>query len=211
MDIFKVILMILVFIFSCFITKSSKDYIAVEKGIEGEKIVKKLLKKLPKEYIVLNNLLINYRDRASQIDHIILSNKGIFVIETKNYSGKIYGDTSSKYWIQKLNGKKRTFYSPLWQNKTHVNAVKLLLKGYGDIPIYSVIIFCGRCNIKNVKSDGNVITADKLKRYIKRFKSDIFIKNEQIMNVLTILSNNNINSKRMMRKHVKMIKKEYIK
>lgn len=209
MDIYKVILIILIFILSCFITKSSKDTKAVKKGIEGEKIIKNLLKKMPKEYVVLNDLLIKYRDRASQIDHIVLSHKGIFVIETKNYSGKIYGDTYSKYWIQKLKGRKRTFYSPILQNKTHVNAVKSLLKTYDDIPIYSIVVFCGKCNINNVKSNGNVIYGNKIRRYIKGFKSDIFIESEQIMNISTILNNNNINSKRMRKKHVNMIKKEY--
>ena len=210
MDIYKVILVILVFILSCFLTKERKKNKAIEKGIEGEREVKKILKKLPREYIVLNDLFINYKDRFAQIDHVILSNKGIFVIETKNYSGKIYGDKYIKYWIQKLNGRKNKFYSPIWQNKTHINAIKFLLKDYRDVPIYSVIVFCGRCNIKKVKSDGNVIHVKRLKRYIKRFKSDIFIKNEQILNISTILKNNNMNSKKIRKKHIKMIKKEYI-
>ena len=210
MDIYKVILIFLIFILTCFFTKEGKKNRSIEKGIEGEKKVKKILKKLPKEYIVLNDLFINYKDRFAQIDHVILCSKGIFVIETKNYSGKIYGDSYSKYWIQIFNGRKNKFYSPIWQNKTHVNAIKFLLKDYKYVPIYSVILFCGKCNIKKVKSDGSVIHTNKLKKYIKGFKSEVFIENEQIMNILTLLNNNNINSKRMRKKHIKMIKKEYI-
>lgn len=198
------------FIVYHFSLKNEKLTIAEKKGIEGEEKVKKLLSSLPKEYIVLNDILLKYKDITTQIDHIVVCKKGVFVIETKNYSGKIYGDDYRKYWTQKVNRRKNTFYSPVWQNKTHVNAVKSLLKNFSYVPVYSVITFCGQCNIKKVKSNYGVVYMKKLKKYIKRYKSETNLKKDEISNIYHILIHNNIHSRRVRYKHVKKIKKEYI-
>ncbi|MED4785238.1 nuclease-related domain-containing protein [Brevibacillus choshinensis] len=75
---------------------------ATVKGFIGEKTVSTLLGRLEKQkYRVLNDLLIpTATGNTSQIDHVIVSEYGIFVIETKNYKGWIYGDEDSQYWTQ---------------------------------------------------------------------------------------------------------------
>lgn len=78
------------------------------KGALGEKRVASILKRLPEDrYKVINNLLINNNGFTSQIDHVVISVYGIFVIETKAYKGWIYGSESSDYWTQNIYG---TFY-----------------------------------------------------------------------------------------------------
>lgn len=68
------------------------------KGNAGEKAVSRKLSRLPKEeYKVLNNVMLATSKGTTQIDHIILSIYGIFVIETKNYNGWIYGGEESEY------------------------------------------------------------------------------------------------------------------
>lgn len=79
------------------------------KGDIGEKIVERELKKLPEDYKILNNILIKNNDRSSQIDHIIVSKFGVFVIETKMYKGWIYGKEKQRRWIQNLYGKNIIF------------------------------------------------------------------------------------------------------
>jgi hypothetical protein len=77
------------------------------KGAIGEKSVSFFLARLdPKKYKVLNNLLIKVGSKTVQIDHVVVSNYGIFVIETKNYQGWIYGKEYDEYWTQVIYKRK---------------------------------------------------------------------------------------------------------
>ena len=114
----------------------------VGKGIWGEFQVKLVLgKNKENEKYVINNLMIVNENKSSQIDHIIINRTGVFVIETKNYSGYIYGNENQHEWTQVLQyGKiKNKFYNPILQNKTHIYALSKLL-GRDDCFI-SIIVF----------------------------------------------------------------------
>lgn len=142
----------------------------VIKGKLGERKVSKLLKKLTKKNgVFINNLTIGNEtsSKTHQIDHVLISTKGIFSIETKNYSGRIYGEDDQKEWTQVLNyGKvKNKFYSPVKQNETHIYSLKEKLKEK-DIYIHNVVIFLG-AYIDYVKSD-YVFTKREFKRYYKK-------------------------------------------
>ncbi|QYY37413.1 nuclease-related domain-containing protein [Ruficoccus sp. ZRK36] len=60
---------------------------------------------------------------TTQIDHVIVSRVGIFVIETKNYSGWIFGGEKQAKWTQSLYGKKSSFQNPLHQNYRHIKCL----------------------------------------------------------------------------------------
>jgi len=112
------------------------------KGIWGEFQVKLVLgKNKPDKKYVINNLMIVNDGKSSQIDHLVMNNTGIFVIETKNYSGRIYGNEDQKEWTQVLNyGKvKNRFYNPILQNRTHIYSLSKLI-GRSDCFI-SIIVF----------------------------------------------------------------------
>jgi len=74
------------------------------KGYIGEKTINFMLKKLPEDYKIVNDIFIKNDGCSSQIDHIIISKFGIFVIETKTYKGWIYGKEKQKQWTQNLYG-----------------------------------------------------------------------------------------------------------
>ncbi len=98
------------------------------RGFMGEFWVKWELKKLPKEYITLNNIMLSSNRGTHQIDHIVISKYGIFVIEMKNYYGLIVGNEYKDNWIQYLGKHKRYFENPIHQNYGHIKAlVKNLL------------------------------------------------------------------------------------
>lgn len=79
---------------------------------------------------------------TTQIDHVIVSNFGIFCIETKSHSGWILGRKNDKYWTQSINYKKYRFYNPLRQNYGHVKSLEQILTLLNiSIPIYSFIVF----------------------------------------------------------------------
>lgn len=100
-------------------------------GEAGEAIIAQLLNDVAEQFggYVLNDVYLPSGNQSTQIDHIYISEKGIFIIETKNYVGRIYGNESSKYWTQVLSygSVKNKMYNPLKQNETHLNAVRRIL------------------------------------------------------------------------------------
>jgi uncharacterized membrane protein len=93
------------------------------------------------EKFVINNYMLADDGKSSQIDHIVINGNGIFVIETKNYSGNIYGNESQEQWTQVLAyGKvKNKLYNPLKQNATHIYRLKKILPPYTKIK--SLVVF----------------------------------------------------------------------
>lgn len=111
-------------------------------GELGEKRVAKRLSKLPKDrYRIINDLLLQDNKYSSQIDHVVISEYGIFVIETKNYSGKIYGGGDSDTWRQFSYGKEYPFRNPLKQNNGHIYALQNIIGEDARNCFHSIILF----------------------------------------------------------------------
>ena len=116
--------------------------------------------------ITLNNVYVPRKDgRSSEIDLLYITCKGVIVVESKNYSGFIFGNEdyknwtvtlyAGKDWIGRKQVEKHQFYNPIWQNRTHINSLKRYLNE--EIPMYSLIVFSNRCQIKELSwSDPNV-------------------------------------------------------
>ena len=138
--------LVMLMIFVAIIKSSKGEKIVERKGYIGEKIVERELKKLPEDYKILNNILIKNNDRSSQIDHIVVSKFGVFVIETKMYKGWIYGKEKQRRWIQNLYGKKYYFQNPLHQNYGHIQNLKEI-KGLEDVEFISLILFSERATV----------------------------------------------------------------
>ena len=98
-------------------------------------------------YRSINNVTIPTANGTTQIDHVIVSKYGIFVVETKNIKGWIYGDEKQPQWTQVLFGKKYHFQNPLRQNYRHTKALSEFL-GIGHSKIHSVIMFWSECEFK---------------------------------------------------------------
>lgn len=136
------------------------------RGILGEAYIRFIIGKTKegKRYVI-NNYMIVDEGKSSQIDHILINKTGIFVIETKNYSGRIYGEDNQQEWTQVLNyGKvKNHFYNPVKQNATHIyRLAKVLPK---DAPLISVVVFT-KDNVQYIKSE-HVIASVKLGHFVK--------------------------------------------
>jgi len=169
---------------------------------KGEMEVNDVLEEI-KGYKLLSNVMIKRQNGTSQIDHILIGRKGVFVIETKDFSGKIYGDQYSKYWTQKLNGRKNTFYNPIRQNYGHVKALEEMLDRK-DIFI-SLIVFTNKSKIKKVRSEIPVIQVKMLKKFIRKYKSDISLSKEETEKFYSRINKKNIISNRAIKKHVKRL------
>lgn len=153
---------------------------ADRKGIRGERIVQRILNRLPKEdYIVLNDVLLPNGRGTTQIDHIVVSVYGIFVIEAKNYSGKIYGSHESEEWTQYLIGEQHKFRNPIKQNEGHVRSIQRLTL-VGRQYIIPLVVFTGSATVKARGCD-EVIYANALYQTICRYRSRVFT--EELMRV----------------------------
>lgn len=117
------------------VSKSSKaSFIAL--GVKGEEATSEILNHLPDDFTVIANLTISFEGNKSELDHIIIGPTGVFVIETKNLNGTIYGNEEEKDWEQHKIGRKggeysKVFYSPIKQVNTHVFRLSSYLKQQG--------------------------------------------------------------------------------
>ena len=147
-------------------------------GYLGEKGTATLLSFLGNKYKVYNDVLIPTPNASSQIDHIVVSPYGIFVIETKNYKGWIFGNPNSYKWTQNIYGKKYELYNPITQNIGHITALKRLIPGHDD-KFISIIVFSMHASLKtNIDEEYNVIRSWKLITKIRKYKNEILSEND---------------------------------
>lgn len=119
-------------------------------GRAGEhRVNRQALRKLnPEVYTLLSNVTIPTKSgRTAQIDHVILSEFGIFVVETKNYSGWIFGSYNNRQWTQVLYEDKFRFQNPIKQNYGHIRALAELL-GLPESKFHNVVCFAGGAEFK---------------------------------------------------------------
>jgi len=120
------------------------------KGKIGEWVVQQHVRHhLDNRYILLNNITLPDGDGTTQIDHILLSPYGLFVIETKNYRGWIYGEEKQKMWTQKIYKNNYKFQNPIHQNYKHIKVIETyLLDVIEDGLIHSIVVFMPDCEFK---------------------------------------------------------------
>ena len=143
---------------------------ARQKGKRGEKRVFNILSKcLPDGFIVLNDIYLPASDgTTTQIDHIVVSQYGVFVVETKNYSGWIFANARDDRWMETFPGRKEyPFPNPINQNRHHINVLAECL-GIPKNYFHSVVAFTENCTFKTPMPDGVVYTVG-LADYIKSF------------------------------------------
>lgn len=121
------------------------------RGKEGELYIKSILgETVQGEKYIIHDYIFEKDYMLTQIDHIVVNKCGIFVIETKNMVGHIFGDDTLDQWTQICDdGRVQKFESPVKQNEKHVKILKSIL---GDIPVYSIVVFVQN-NTENIQSD----------------------------------------------------------
>lgn len=143
------------------------------KGAWGEFWVKHMLRKLPQEtYWCLDNITLETEEGSTQIDHVVLSIYGIFVIETKNMRGWIFGSAKQPYWTQKLYRRSYRFQNPLHQNYKHIKTLAACL-GISEESLKSLVIFIGDSRFKTTMPE-NVTFAAEGRDYILQFQQPLF-------------------------------------
>ena len=157
-----------------------------QKGKRGEKLVAGRLRKgLPDEYRILNDIYLPLPDgTTTQIDHVVVSQYGVFVVETKTYSGLIFGDEKGKEWTQTVYRKKSRFQNPILQNYKHICALADNL-GIDKSYFHGVVAFTGSCEFKSGMPRG-VVYSRRVAEYIRSFREPM-IKGSQVDEVVSAI------------------------
>lgn len=177
------------------------------KGIIGEALVnistKLLLNK--EEYHLIKNVTLPTNDGTTQIDHIIVSKFGIFVVETKNMKGWIFGKEQQKMWTQKIFKSSHKFQNPLHQNYKHIKTLQECLN-IDESKLFSVIVFVGDSSFKT-EMPKNVTYGSGYARFIKSKKEIVFTVDE-VQDILSQIHQGRLKSSlKTSRDHVRHVKK----
>ncbi|MFY3790434.1 NERD domain-containing protein [Ureibacillus sp. MALMAid1270] len=182
------------------------------KGAIGERFVNKKLSELGASYRVFHDLYVpTEKGGTTQVDHVVTSPYGVFVIETKHYDGWILGQENQKYWTQVIYKRKEKLYNPIWQNYGHIQAIKKYIGKEEFEPIHSIIAFSSQSTFKfkeNFKS-AKVIQFPQLLKVIKEWNeikiSEFELK--QINRALeSLLVEDKKEKKRLQKQHVQSLK-----
>ena len=123
-------------------------------------------------HLLLNNVTFQTDNGTTQIDHVVVADTGIFVIETKHYSGWIFGGPNDSQWTQVIYKKKSRFQNPIRQNYGHVKILQSLFTLSADVFI-PVVVFAGDAEFKSDLGP-TVLSLDGLVSYMSADRAVLF-------------------------------------
>jgi restriction system protein len=127
-------------------------------------------------YHLLNNVTLPVEDGTTQIDHILVSRFGVFVLESKHYTGWLYGHARGPQWTQVIYKTHYKFQNPIHQNRKHVLAVSKLLDFLPDDMVHPIVVFTGDAIFKTPRPDG-VLALAELQAHIESFDVQVLSDN----------------------------------
>lgn len=194
--------LLLIVFFSIFV------WIGKRSGRIGETKVRLVLQTLPrKQYFVLNDLLLPTPYGTTQIDHIIVSIYGVFVIETKDYRGVISGGEEAETWTKNVYGNKYSMPNPIRQNKVHVAAVAKILSQLGiGCHVRSIIAFSDAATLRiYTPSCCEIVYFSQLRSTISKYM-DEEMSIEQVYAIIERIQLVNITDVEQRKQHVQNVR-----
>lgn len=176
-------------------------------GYIGELLVRLRLKRLDvSKYTVINDVLIKTAEGTTQIDHIVISEFGIFVIETKHMTGKVYASDYAEQWKVYYGKRCRKLFNPFRQNYGHVKNLESLLSAPEEVfkPIL-VFIKKSRLTLKRKDVKNTLLYHTELVKHICSI-TDKCITPEQKLIYINQINAANIKNNKNMHEHVKYVK-----
>jgi hypothetical protein len=175
-----------------------------EIGEHGENLVAQFLSN-DQNSIVFNDIILvdSNTKKSSQIDHVVIRPNGVFVIETKNLAGKVYGNDSQLEWTQVLafGGTKNRFYNPVKQNTTHIYFLAKALKQHN---IYIPIVIFLRAELY-IQTAALVCNGQNSLYQALNSYTGINLTAEQMQNIATQLAEFKANPQVTKEEHVRNI------
>lgn len=189
--------LILLFVLVIFI----KLKMPIWKGRYSENLVRDIISELPGEYFAFNDLLFESNGYSTQIDHVVVSPYGVFVIETKGYKGWILGGENSEYWTQTIYKSRHQFYNPIRQNEGHVRFLRHLLRCSANIPFIPIVVFNNTAELKVHIENHIVINRCYLIWAISQYRTPVLDKTTIDWIIKTIQQNHVVADKDALKRH----------
>jgi restriction system protein len=163
-----------------------KHLLSKIKGGVGERLLSMMLKRKldAGTYRILDNLTLPASEGTTQIDHVVVSRYGIFVIETKTYQGWIFGSERDAQWTQMIHRRKYRFQNPLRQNYKHTKTLSDLTGIPHDL-FKSLVLFSGNSTFKTDMPE-NVLHFRDAPFYIKDHQIEI-IPEKQVDEIVSVI------------------------
>lgn len=174
-------------------------------GNLGESLVDGCLRKFRgNDFARAKDVMLPTRNGTSQIDNILVSRQGIFVIETKNYAGAVKGSESSSKWVHISPGKYKTtreFYNPIWQNEGHIRALRSLLgRSFPNISYHNIVVFSDNCKVPGLPG---VVKMSALRSVLKeQTKGEPVLTEKDVAAIKECIEKNNIKGRSQRSQHV---------
>lgn len=206
-----IILVVVIILISKLFKQKDIESSASIKGKAGESEIAEVLEGIQGTKVFRNIYLPLNRDRTkfTEIDLLAINKSGIYVIESKNYSGVISGTRGGQNWTQELGKQVYQFYNPLKQNVTHCNALSYRLDSYTNF-IKSIVVFGNNADIRYVKASDVINTVDLHKAMEDNINaSGVKLSNSQINEIANQIRKYTNASKYIKRQHIKNIKNRY--
>ncbi len=204
------------------------------KGKTLENRIHRTTKSLAKQLggLELRDLMFQDDLSTAQIDNLLITSKGLYIIEAKNYNGHIFGSEKQENWtmtVKHVNRKKsksgkvytkthiskHSFYNPIKQNQTHINKILKLMEIHKEIPIHNIVVFGSKAYLRDVTHSNQVfvINTHQLRNIIINQEKSIDkeIEIEKMMTFVDDMIYHNIIDKKERRSHVKRIIIKYKK
>ena len=203
------------------------------KGRIGERRVKKVLVKLADKYqgFQYKDIMLGIGEKSAQIDNILITKKCAYIIETKNYRGRIYGSESDQKWYQtikyrnkrkgrnnatyyKTHIEKNDFYNPILQNRTHITRMFETCPIMQNLTVYNVVVFLNKADLKSVTVNSRgvlVIKLKKLRTTIEELeqRQTTAINQEILFTLKDQIEQSNSRSRSNLKQHIQRINTKY--
>lgn len=192
------------------ITQKSYLSILFDKGKMAEYLTWEILNNQPEYKKVLINVYIPNDNHTNEIDSILINNYGIFVIESKGYSGWIFGNETNKTWTQIIYKYKAHFFNPVIQNRIHIESLAKIIEINNPNIFRSYIVFSERCELKKIyisKQNLRVIKRHQLQNTLNNDykKYGQVLNNSEITDIYDKLVNYMFCSDNVKNEHIKYI------
>ncbi len=181
-----------------------------KQGRVGEAQVASILQNfaMTRGFKVINDISIPLYDGCTQIDHILIGEFGLLVIETKSHKGDLYAEPRAKEWVHIVGGKKERIYNPLLQNKTHVDALRHQLQKHEiyKVPIESFVVFSA-AHKKNlyIEKGHPILDIRELKRYLFNNERYIEDKGVDVAKLYQFLKSIEVTDPKILKEHDKFV------
>lgn len=187
------------------IEDSNRSY-SEAKGQYGEQIVAEELSKLPESFKIINDIIIKTKSGSKQIDHIVVSEHNIFIIETKNVKGKIYGADKSNKFQQWLGGYKYEFSNPVKQALNGIEVLKAYVPQIKSASFIPIVCFVDYSAEIKIHTEYDVVHPNELRKCINRHESVDSLSSNNVDAIVEIINKANAKDKISNEEHIQNIK-----